>query len=67
MKLTYVPKVELTEEEKNALKLTEKVLHDICKESYCNSEDCIFRSLCGKEFDPMETMEEVNKLLIGES
>lgn len=65
MKLTYIPKIELTEEEKNALKLAEQILYEICSESECSN--CILKSFCNEEFDPMDTPKQINKILIGES
>jgi hypothetical protein len=66
MKLTYVPKVELTEEEKNALRLAERILYEVCSDSECYN--CILKDFCGdKGFDPMETPEQINEILIGES
>lgn len=65
MKLTYVPKVELTEEEKNALKLTEQIFYEVCYGSECHN--CILKDFCGdKGFDPMETPKQINKVLIEE-
>lgn len=65
MKLTYVPKFEFTEEEKNALKLAQEILYDICFDSNCCN--CVLKDFCDKGFDPMETPEQINKLLLGES
>lgn len=65
MKITYVPKVEFTEEEKNALRLSAKILDEICSESDCSN--CILKRFCDCEFDPMDTPEQINKILIGES
>lgn len=65
MKIVYIPKVELTEEEKNALRLSAKILDEICTESDCSN--CILKRFCDYEFDPMDTPEQINKILIGES
>lgn len=65
MKLSYTPKVELTEAEKNALKLVEQILYEVCSKSECYN--CIIKDFCERKFDPMDTPEQINKILIGES
>lgn len=65
MILRYVPKIELTEEEKNALLLSAKLLDEICEESECMR--CILGEFCDKGFDPMETPRQIYNKLVGES
>lgn len=65
MMIRYVPKVELTEEEKNALLLSAKILDEICAESDCSQ--CILHDFCDKEFDPMDTPQKICDKIIGES
>ena len=65
MKIKYVPKIELTEEEKDALLLSAKLLDEICSESDCSQ--CILHEFCDIEFDPMDTPQKICNKLIGES